>query len=271
MQNAITATSVFYAGIEPDLADSLRKQAERIRERTRKTTAAIIEIGRDLLAVKETIPHGMFGPWLKAEFTWDERTARRYMTLTSAFADKTDIVSDLPQRILLKLASPSRTTLRAEVLDRLERGQADLQQIDDHIDKQIELARRESSLVKKKEQAAYRRSKRARDKEERRRKEREETERREREKAEATAQALIEEFGLPAIMKITAALDDFYVSRAIHKLAAAERLETHSSPHSALGAGRHLAEVDVRNTRDASERTIVPQNPRTTEKEGGLA
>ena len=36
MENAISAAPAFYVGIEPDLADSLRKQAERIRERTRK-------------------------------------------------------------------------------------------------------------------------------------------------------------------------------------------------------------------------------------------
>ena len=222
MENAITARPAFYDAIEPDLANSLREQAERIRERARKTTANVIEIGRDLLAVKENIRHGLFGPWLKAEFGWDERTARRYMTLASAFADKTDIVSDLPQGMLLKLAPPSRTALRAEVLDRLERGPIDLQEIDDHIDKHIELAKQGSSLDKKKQQNAYRRSKAAREKEERWRKDREEVERLQREKAEATAQALIEEFGLAAIKKIADALNDWYVGRAIRKLAGAE-------------------------------------------------
>jgi hypothetical protein len=186
------------------------------------TIANIIEIGRDLLAVREIIPHGMFCPWLEAEFAWDERTARRYMTLASAFADKTDIVSDLPQGMLLKLAPPSRTALRAEVLDRLERGPIDLQEIDDHIDKHIELAKQGSSLDKKKQQNAYRRSKAAREKEERWRKEREDAERLQREKAEATAQAMIEEFGLAAIKKIADALNDWYVGRAIRKLAGAE-------------------------------------------------
>ena len=220
MENAITARPAFYDAIEPDLANSLREQAERIRERARKTTANVIEIGRDLLAVKENIRHGLFGPWLKAEFAWDERTARRYMTLASAFADKTDIVSVLPQRMLLNLAPPSRTALRAEILDSVERGSIDLQEIDDRIHKHIELAKQES-LAKKKEQTAHRRSKAAGEKEERRRKEREEAER-QREKAEATAQALIEEFGLAAIKKIADALNDYYVGRAIDKIAAAE-------------------------------------------------
>jgi hypothetical protein len=223
MENAITAAGpAFYAEIEPHIADRLRQQADHIRALGRKTTAAIIEIGLDLLAAKENIPHGEFGFWLKAEFAWDERTARRYMRLASAFADKTDIVSDLPQRMLLKLAPPSRTALRAEVLDSLERGPIDLQEIDDQIDQHIEFAKHESSLAKKKKQTAHRRSKAAREKEERWRKERDEAERLQREKAEATAQALIEEFGLAAIKKIADALNDYYVGRAIDKIAAAE-------------------------------------------------
>ena len=38
MENAISGAPEFYVGIEPelDLADSLRKQAERIPERTKK-------------------------------------------------------------------------------------------------------------------------------------------------------------------------------------------------------------------------------------------
>ena len=222
MENAITARPAFYDAIEPDLANSLREQAERIRERARKTTANVIEIGRDLLAVKENIRHGLFGPWLKAEFGWDERTARRYMTLASAFADKTDIVSDLPQGMLLKLAPPSRTALRAEVLDKLERGPIDLQEIEHHIDKEIEIEKQESFLAKKKKQTAYRRSKAAPEKEERRRKEQEKAHRLQWEKAEAAAQDVIKEFGLAAVTKIVDALNDPYVGCAIRKLAAGE-------------------------------------------------
>src|SRR5262249_51085214 len=90
-----------------------------------------------------------------------------------------------------------------------------------------------SFLAQKKKQAEYRRSKAAREKEERRRKEQIETERREREKAEATAQALIEEFGLVAIMKIGDALNNWYVVCAIRKLVDAKCLDA-LQPHSAI-------------------------------------
>jgi hypothetical protein len=49
MPNDITDSAMlaFYAGLAPALAHSLHKQADRIRERAKKTIAAIIEIGTD--------------------------------------------------------------------------------------------------------------------------------------------------------------------------------------------------------------------------------
>ena len=54
--------------------------ADRIRERVKKTVEDIIDVGNDLLAVKEALPHGQFGPWLKAEFGWSERSAQNFMS-----------------------------------------------------------------------------------------------------------------------------------------------------------------------------------------------
>ena len=61
--NDLATTTFNYTDLPADLAISLRRQAERIRERAKKTTKAIIEIGCDLLAVKQNLPHGMFGSW----------------------------------------------------------------------------------------------------------------------------------------------------------------------------------------------------------------
>jgi hypothetical protein len=41
-----------YTIVSPELGRNLRSQAARIKERVKTTTSAIIEIGRDLLAVK---------------------------------------------------------------------------------------------------------------------------------------------------------------------------------------------------------------------------
>src|SRR5262249_9567988 len=51
---------------DADVADQVRSSADRIRERVKKTVEDIIEVGNELLAVKEALEHGQFGPWLKA-------------------------------------------------------------------------------------------------------------------------------------------------------------------------------------------------------------
>src|SRR5262249_20975723 len=67
-----------YDLLEAKVAERVRSSADRIRERVRKTVEDIIEVGRDLLAAKEALEHGQFGPWLKAEFGWSERTAQNF-------------------------------------------------------------------------------------------------------------------------------------------------------------------------------------------------
>ena len=55
-----------YDLLETKVAEKVRSSADRIRERVKKTVEDIIEVGNDLLAVKEALDHGQFGPWLKA-------------------------------------------------------------------------------------------------------------------------------------------------------------------------------------------------------------
>ena len=57
-----------YSTLEPRVTKQVQETAARIRDKVKKTVEDIIEVGNDLLAVKEKLPHGQFGPWLKAEF-----------------------------------------------------------------------------------------------------------------------------------------------------------------------------------------------------------
>lgn len=61
MDITFPALAFDYADLPPELASSLRNQADHVRERARSTTKAIIEIGRDLLTIS---------PWLEAKFAW---------------------------------------------------------------------------------------------------------------------------------------------------------------------------------------------------------
>ena len=90
----------------------------------------IIGIGADLIDVKSRLGHGRFSSWLATEFDWDERTARRFMSVAEAFRDKSAIVSDLLPTTLYALAAPSTPeTVRQEVVRLREKGE----HIADHI------------------------------------------------------------------------------------------------------------------------------------------
>jgi hypothetical protein len=84
-----------YDVLETKVAERVRSSADRIRKRVKKTVEDIIEVGNDLLAVKEALEHGHFGPWLKAEFGWSERTARNFMAVAEQFG-KSAKSADLP-------------------------------------------------------------------------------------------------------------------------------------------------------------------------------
>jgi hypothetical protein len=74
-----------YDLLEAKIAEQARSTAERIRGRLRKTLEDLIEVGSDLLEVKEALPHGQFGAWLKAEFGWSERMAQNFMSVAERF------------------------------------------------------------------------------------------------------------------------------------------------------------------------------------------
>lgn len=61
------------------------EQTAEIRRLASRSGQDIIEIGKRLIAVKDHLPHGAFGPWIDAEFGWTDRTARRFMEVAGAF------------------------------------------------------------------------------------------------------------------------------------------------------------------------------------------
>ena len=70
-----------YAPLGADVVHQVQTAAERIRQMVKQTLEDLLAIGEELLAVKEALPHGSFGPWLRQEFGWTERTARNFELL----------------------------------------------------------------------------------------------------------------------------------------------------------------------------------------------
>ncbi len=113
-----------YDLLETKLADKVRSAADRIRERVKKTVEDIIEVGNDLLAVKEALPHGQFLPWLKAEFGWSERSAQNFMGVAEQF--KSAKIADLPIQpsAAYLLAAPSvPNEAREKAVEKAEAGE----------------------------------------------------------------------------------------------------------------------------------------------------
>jgi hypothetical protein len=94
-QNEVIVVGFNYDVLETEVAEQAQSAAARIREKVKRTVEDIIEVGKDLLAVKEALPHGAFGRWLKAEFGWGERMAQNFMSVAERFGPKTEMIADL--------------------------------------------------------------------------------------------------------------------------------------------------------------------------------
>src|SRR5689334_10033604 len=91
----MTKTITVAATTTQALAD-LAPIAERIRANMRKTTTAILEIGRDLLQAREIVDHGAFREWVETSTGLTIRTAQNYMSAAAFAAGKSELVSLLP-------------------------------------------------------------------------------------------------------------------------------------------------------------------------------
>jgi hypothetical protein len=115
-----------YASMESVTAERVRSSTARIRECVMRSLESIIQVGGELHTVKEALPHGLFGPWLRAEFGWTERTARNFMAVAERFGPKTEMISDLaiaPTAAYLLAAPSAPDEARQTALERAEAGE----------------------------------------------------------------------------------------------------------------------------------------------------
>jgi hypothetical protein len=104
----ITIDGFSYTTINPVVAAELQAQAARIKARIKKTTADIVDIGRDLLKVREEhlVDHGQFMNWVEAEIGISIRCAEDYMG-AAKLCDKFATVAILPPATVYRLAAKS--------------------------------------------------------------------------------------------------------------------------------------------------------------------
>lgn len=113
-----------YAALDDGSAEMLRKTAAGIRRFVCDTGRSLLVIGDKLNLAKDLLGHGQFGPWLRAEFGWSERTAQRLMAATDAFGIKNDTVSALGPTAIYALSAPSTpAAVREAIVARVEAGE----------------------------------------------------------------------------------------------------------------------------------------------------
>ena len=116
------ATGFEYEQLDDAAANEAKAVVERYRDRQK---AYVIDTGRDLLAIKARLEHGLFLEWVQAEMGMTPRSAQRAMIAAEVLGDKSDTVSYLPPSVLYELSAPSTPeVVRAAVLRRIEAGEA---------------------------------------------------------------------------------------------------------------------------------------------------
>jgi hypothetical protein len=113
-----------YGRLDPETADTARNAADRIRELGLQQNEAIFTIGRELHEMKQTLRHGNFGPWLRAEFNMSVKTAERYIGVAETLPEKIVIVTNLkPTTLYCVSAKSTPARVREEIITRIERGE----------------------------------------------------------------------------------------------------------------------------------------------------
>jgi menaquinone-dependent protoporphyrinogen IX oxidase len=113
-----------YSTLSPDLQVEVKTATERIKLRMKRTAEDIIEIGKDLIAIKEKLPHGSFLPWIGSEFGLTDKTAQNFMNVAERFGSKNEIISDFKPTLLYLLAAPSTPDEVVEqVIEKAENGE----------------------------------------------------------------------------------------------------------------------------------------------------
>ena len=96
-----------YNEISPEHREAVKEAAIDIRQRTKRASDDILQIGARLCEVKALLPHGQFQNWAEDEFGMSKRTAQNLMNVAQRFLDKSETVSFLGTSVLYLLASPS--------------------------------------------------------------------------------------------------------------------------------------------------------------------
>ena len=106
-------------------AAELEEAAQRIRSLRRAATEHAIEIGRELLRIKGSLPRGAFVKWVEKACEFKIRTAQDLMKLARE-ADSNGKLAALmvPSTLRVYLSKTTSPAVRTSILKRLENGES---------------------------------------------------------------------------------------------------------------------------------------------------
>jgi hypothetical protein len=108
-----------YASMRSDIANQMRAAADRIHQ---LRYAAVVDIGRELIAIKERIEHGHFVEWVESECRMSIRTAQRAMK-AAEMVERNDKLSYLPADGLLALSARAAKPIAEKIIGRIDAGE----------------------------------------------------------------------------------------------------------------------------------------------------
>ncbi|MGY4602904.1 hypothetical protein ACVW16_001316 [Bradyrhizobium sp. USDA 4474] len=102
----------------------LSEVADRIRSLRQAATLNAIEIGRELLRVKASLPHGAFGKWVEMECQFKIRTAQDLMKLAREVDPEAELATLMvPSTLRVYLSKNTPPAARRLAKTRLQNGQ----------------------------------------------------------------------------------------------------------------------------------------------------
>jgi hypothetical protein len=105
-------------------AVELEEAAQRIRSLRRAATEHAVEIGRELLRIKESLPRGAFVKWVEKACEFKIRTAQDLMKLAREADSNAKLVALMvPSTLRVYLSKTTPTAVRTSILKRLENGE----------------------------------------------------------------------------------------------------------------------------------------------------
>lgn len=88
------------------MSSNLDKLTKDILELKKQTIDNMIEIGKKLIEVKESLPHGQFGKYLKEEVDFSIQTANKYMKVVREFSNYATLRNLEPSKLIILLDVP---------------------------------------------------------------------------------------------------------------------------------------------------------------------